>query len=264
METLMDKKLLTEEFVRKINNIAVDAGHKVMAIYEQDFDIQEKSDSSPLTEADLASHRCIVDALSSLTPEIPILSEESADIPWSQRSQWQTYWLIDPLDGTKEFIKRNGEFTINIALINEGKPVFGSVYAPVLEQLYFGGEGLGAWKQSKSGKNNIGVSSSPEEPIRVVGSRSHQSDDMKGYLEQFSSFELVPMGSSLKICLVAEGSADIYPRLGPTSEWDTAAAHAVLTAAGGSCFIYENDEELMYNTKESLLNPYFIAQGPQL
>lgn len=257
----MDTKLLNEEFVKDINDIAVDAGLKVMSIYERDFDIQEKSDSSPLTEADLASHRCIVDALSSLTPDIPILSEESADIPWSERATWDTYWLIDPLDGTKEFIKRNGEFTINIALVSNGQPVFGSVYAPVLEELYFGGEGIGAWKQTASDKKRITISESAEAPVRVVGSRSHQSDDMVEYLKRFDSYELVPMGSSLKICLVAEGKADIYPRLGPTSEWDTAAAHAVLVAAGGSCILHESGKELVYNTKESLLNPYFIAKG---
>lgn len=260
----MENKLLTEDFINKINGIALAAGRKVMSIYERDFDIKEKSDSSPLTEADLASHHCIVDSLSSLTPDLPILSEESADIPWSERSQWKAYWLIDPLDGTKEFIKRNGEFTINIALISNGEPVFGSVYAPVLDELYYGGGAIGAWKHKASEKQPISIAEVSQSPVRVVGSRSHQSDEMQEYLKKFDDYELVPMGSSLKICLVAEGKADIYPRLGPTSEWDTAAAHAVLKAAGGSCIMYDNEHELIYNSKESLLNPYFIAQGPQL
>ena len=255
---------LSDNLIRKINDVALDAGNKVISIYEKDFNVQQKSDSSPLTEADLASHQCIVDALSSIAPVIPILSEESADISWAERSAWRTYWLIDPLDGTKEFIKKNGEFTINIALIENGTPVFGSVYAPVLEELYFGGKDIGAWKQTASQKQSISVARSSNPTIRVVGSRSHQSEDIQNYLKQFSNYELVPMGSSLKICLIAEGKADIYPRLGPTSEWDTAAAHAVLKAAGGTCVLYDNNQELMYNTKDSLLNPYFIAQGPTL
>ncbi|WP_345293181.1 3'(2'),5'-bisphosphate nucleotidase CysQ [Kangiella marina] len=260
----MNLELINKDFVSKINDIAIDAGRKVMSIYERDFDIQEKSDNSPLTEADLASHHCIVESLSTITPNIPILSEESADIDWAERSQWHDYWLIDPLDGTKEFIKKNGEFTINIALISGGEPIFGVVYAPVLDELYFGGESIGAWKRAATSTTSISVSESTATPVTVVGSRSHQSEDMKTYLERFDDYELVPMGSSLKICLVAEGKADIYPRLGPTSEWDTAAAHAVLKAAGGRCILYDTERELTYNSKESLLNPYFIAQGPKL
>lgn len=260
----MNIERLSEEFINTINRIAISAGEKVMSIYEQDFDIQEKSDNSPLTQADLASHHHIVDGLSSFSLDIPILSEESADIDWSERQKWSTYWLIDPLDGTKEFIKKNGEFTINIALIVDGLPAFGVVYAPVPDELYYGGKDIGAWKKTSSETISISISSAPEFPIKVVGSRSHQSDDMLEYLKKFDNYELIPMGSSLKICLVAEGKADIYPRLGPTSEWDTAAAHAVLMAAGGSCVIHGSDKELTYNTKESLLNPYFIAQGPTL
>ncbi|WP_227593000.1 3'(2'),5'-bisphosphate nucleotidase CysQ [Kangiella spongicola] len=269
MDNWMENRLLNNDLIRDVNNIAVEAGHSVMSIYEKDFNVQEKSDHSPLTEADLASHRCIVHALQKLTPSIPILSEESADIPWTERQSWEHYWLIDPLDGTKEFIKRNGEFTVNIALVSNGIPILGVVYAPVKEILYFGGigangESLGAWKQVDHNKEPISVSSQAHKPIRVVGSRSHQSDEMQSYLSKFDDYEFIPMGSSLKICLVAEGKADIYPRFGPTSEWDTAAAHAVLKAAGGSCVTYEKNDELMYNTKESLLNPYFIVQGPQL
>lgn len=260
----MDIEHISDDFIQKINSLAIAAGHKVLSIYDRDFDIQEKPDNSPLTEADLASHHCIVDALSEYTPDIPILSEESSDISWEERRHWKAYWLIDPLDGTKEFIKRNGEFTINIALIIDGEAVLGAVYAPVIDVLYYGVKGLGAWKQTDTQLLPISVVESAESPVRVVGSRSHQSEEMQQYLKKFSSYELVPMGSSLKICLVAEGEADIYPRLGPTSEWDTAAAHAVLSAAGGSCYVYETEKELTYNTKESLLNPYFIAQGPKL
>ena len=261
---LMENERLNEQFARKINKIAEDAGQKIMAIYEKDFDIYEKSDESPLTEADLASHHHIVDNLSTLTPDIPILSEESADIDWSTRQEWDTYWLIDPLDGTKEFIKKNGEFTVNIALVENGKPVFGVVYAPVLDTLYWGIAGSGAWKSAGSHQTSIAISNNVNTPVKVVGSRSHQSDEMVTYLKRFESHELIPMGSSLKICLVAEGEADIYPRLGPTSEWDTAAAHAVLNAAGGQLVVHETQQELAYNTKESLLNPYFIAQGPTI
>ncbi|WP_223669284.1 3'(2'),5'-bisphosphate nucleotidase CysQ [Kangiella shandongensis] len=258
----MSKELLTESLIKTVNHIAIQAGHEIMAVYQKDFEVYEKSDDSPLTEADLASHQYIVKELTELTPDTPILSEESADIDWSERQQWETYWLIDPLDGTKEFIKKNGEFTVNIALISNGKPTFGVVYAPVLDTLYYGVEGAGAKKQVGDEVTSIAVSQTPSSPLRVVGSRSHQSEQMLDYLKQFDDYELVPMGSSLKICLVAEGKADIYPRLGPTSEWDTAAAHAVLSAAGGRCFLYDTDQELSYNTKESLLNPYFIAQGP--
>lgn len=259
----MLEQLLEQNFINKINKIAINAGYKIMDIYNRDFEIEQKSDQSPLTEADLASHHYICQQLSELTPDIPILSEESADISWQERSGWDKYWLIDPLDGTKEFIKKNGEFTVNIALISNQAPVLGVVYAPVLETLYYGAEGKGAFKLFHDKATAIKVSSASK-PVKVVGSRSHQSADMESYLQRFDDYQLIPMGSSLKICLVAEGEADIYPRLGPTSEWDTAAAHAVLKAAGGSCVLFDSGQELLYNTKDSLLNPYFIAQGSTL
>ncbi|NVK20933.1 MAG: 3'(2'),5'-bisphosphate nucleotidase CysQ [Kangiellaceae bacterium] len=260
----MDKILLQAEKLQQICQIAKDAGKKILEIYQKDFEIYEKKDESPLTEADLASHHHIVAQLEALTPDIPILSEESSAISWQERSSWETYWLIDPLDGTKEFIKKNGEFTVNIALIYKHNPVLGVVYAPVLDTLYFGSTDIGAKKQVANASAVKIQSAAPINPlnkIKIVGSRSHASDDMQTYLQQFSDFEMIPMGSSLKLCLVAEGAADIYPRLGPTSEWDTAAAHAVVVAAGGRCINYETNEELLYNTKESLLNPYFIVQG---
>lgn len=261
------KKILKQEFVNKINKIAIDAGKKIMAIYEKDFEIYEKTDQSPLTEADLASHHHIINELAALDTGFPVLSEEAADIDWSERQSWQTYWLIDPLDGTKEFIKKNGEFTVNIALIQNNEPVLGVVYAPAIDVLYYATTEIGSWKLEAGTLEGIKVASKVADPVRVVGSRSHQSEAMTGYLSQYPSYEMIPMGSSLKLCLVAEGKADLYPRLGPTCEWDTAAAHAVVNAAGGCCKIFNEEtnsetEDLTYNTKESLLNPYFIVKGP--
>lgn len=243
--------------LKELEQIARDAGAAIMEIYNSDdFDVQLKGDDSPLTKADLAAHRVIVDGLSQLNEQYPILSEESADISWDKRQQWQRYWLVDPLDGTKEFIKRNGEFTVNIALIENGEPVMGVVYAPVLDAMYVGDRDNGATLNDTP----IQVEQNTPETLRIVGSRSHASQETTDWLEQLGKpYEMVPMGSSLKICLVAEGKADIYPRLGPTSEWDTAAAHAVLNAAGGSITTVDG-EPLRYNQKDSFLNPYFIAR----
>ena len=243
--------------LQELQQIARDAGAAIMEIYNSDeFDVQLKGDDSPLTKADLAAHQVIVNGLAGLSEQYPVLSEESADIDWPTRQQWTTYWLVDPLDGTKEFIKRNGEFTVNIALVDNGQPVLGVVYAPVLDAMYVGQQGQGA---SLNG-NRIAVADSAPDTLRIVGSRSHASQETSDWLEQLGQpYQMVPMGSSLKICLVAEGKADIYPRLGPTSEWDTAAAHAVLNAAGGQMTTLDG-EPLHYNQKESLLNPYFIAQ----
>lgn len=244
-----------------IIDLAKQAGAAIMEIYQRDFAIYEKSDESPLTEADLASHHCIVDALKKLTPEIPVLSEESGADEHLDRMTWQTYWLIDPLDGTKEFIKKNGEFTVNIALIDQGKAVFGVVYAPALEVTYWG-DAEGAFKEDAGQVKPIKVSSIPVDGAvwRVVGSRSHQSDEFKAFVKGLPATEVVSMGSSLKLCLVAEGVADLYPRLGLTSEWDTAAAHAVVTAAGGKVLQHPELTPLLYNTRpETLLNPFFIV-----
>lgn len=254
---------ITPKLLETVNEICVAAGVAALEIYQRDFSVLEKEDKSPLTEADLASHEIIVDKLSLAFPDIPVLSEEAANISWDERKQWQQYWLIDPLDGTKEFIKQNGEFTINIALIQNNKAVLGSVYAPALNTLYSGGAGLGAFKQIE---NNQPVTIFVEKPSaqecwKVVGSRSHQSPEIQSFLADYPNHELVPMGSSLKLCLVAEGYAHLYPRLGPTSEWDTAAAQAVLEAAGGSVVIHETESPMLYNTKENILNPYFIARS---
>lgn len=251
------------QLAHQVTNIAHEAGQKILTIYEKDFAIYEKSDESPLTEADLAAHNVIVAQLQSIS-DLPILSEESADIDWATRQKWQQYWLVDPLDGTKEFIKKNGEFTVNIALISQGKPVLGVVYAPVLDETYVGVEGHGAYKLSDGEKLSISPKKHQANDIwKVVGSRSHQSDEIKAFLTNLAgNSELVAMGSSLKLCLVAEGKAHLYPRLGPTSEWDTAAAQAVVEAAGGKVLVYKDeatDSPLRYNQKESLLNPFFLV-----
>ncbi|MBR9867906.1 MAG: 3'(2'),5'-bisphosphate nucleotidase CysQ [Oceanospirillales bacterium] len=244
-----------------IIDLAKRAGAAIMAIYQQDFAVYEKQDESPLTEADLASHHCIVNGLKQLTPQIPVLSEESGADEHLDRMSWQRYWLIDPLDGTKEFIKKNDEFTVNIALIDQGKAVFGVVYAPALDVTYWG-DADGAFKESGGKVESIRVSEIPAEGAvwRVVGSRSHQTDEFKAFVKGLPDTEVVSMGSSLKLCLVAEGVADLYPRLGLTSEWDTAAAHAVVTAAGGQVLQYPELTPLLYNTRpDTLLNPFFIV-----
>ncbi|TGG95240.1 3'(2'),5'-bisphosphate nucleotidase CysQ [Natronospirillum operosum] len=267
---------MTELPVSALLNIAHQAGDAIMAVYARDFDTETKADNSPLTEADLAAHRVIVEQLQALTPDIPILSEESSDIPWAERQQWQRYWLVDPLDGTKEFIKKNGEFTVNIALIEQGEPVWGVVHAPALEVTYHGGTavgqafvGRGPWPRTASSdapnksEKPIWVAAPPagKSGWRIVGSRSHQSDEFKAFVEQYEAPEIKSMGSSLKICLVADGSADLYPRLGLTSEWDTAAAHAVLLGAGGRLVEADSGQPLRYNQKESVLNLWFIASA---
>ena len=242
--------------------IARTAGGKILEIYNSDeFAVEEKDDRSPLTAADMASHHAIVDGLKALTPDIPELSEETKSQPFEERSSWQTYWLVDPLDGTKEFIKRNGEFTVNIALIHDGVPVLGVVHVPVTGVTYKACEGLGAYKQEAGSEpRKIMVRTLTGGPVLVVGSRSHRGESLNAFLEKVGEHEMVSMGSSLKICLVAEGAADIYPRLGLTSEWDTAAAQCVVEQAGGT--VTDTDmQPWRYNTKDSLLNPFFLVFG---
>jgi len=247
--------------IEQIIKIAQQAGAAILKVYDTDFSVYEKSDQSPLTEADLAAHRVIANSLLELTPEIPILSEESATIPYSLRSAWTRYWLIDPLDGTKEFVKRNGEFTVNIALIDDMRPILGVIYVPVSKVSYYGSTGGGAFKQLPGKKPEpIKASARHNTPVRVAGSRSHAGESLKRYLENLGEHDIISMGSSLKSCLVAEGQADIYPRLGPTSEWDTAAAQAVVEAAGGR-ITDTKMQPLRYNSKDSLLNPDFFVFG---
>jgi 3'(2'), 5'-bisphosphate nucleotidase len=265
--------LLTRELLQTINNIAMEAAAKILAVYRSPgvIEVSSKADQSPLTEADLQAHRVIVDALIKLTPDIPVLSEESADVPFAVRQRWQRYWLVDPLDGTKEFISRNGEFTVNIALVSGGKPVLGVVHVPVTGISYLGlcEQQHLAWR-AEAGKEwqpiRVSVITAPEVSanvlLRVVASRRHGEEAMERFLavlkSSYADIELLNMGSSLKICLIAEGRADVYPRLAPTSEWDTAAAHAVLLAAGGD-ILQADLQRLPYNTRESLLNPAFFA-----
>lgn len=250
--------------------ISKQAGSAILAVYgRDDFNIEAKQDDSPLTAADLAAHRVIVVGLQQLTPELPVLSEESAAIGWDERRQWSRYWLVDPLDGTKEFIKRNGEFTVNIALIDHGMPVLGVVYVPVLDWCYYGAQGEGAWLEKDGNAKPVAVAplADGQPHLRVVASRTHRGDELDAWLaraqQRFPQLELVSMGSSLKICLIAEGKADIYPRLALTSEWDTAAAQAVLEAAGGMLVDVEGNE-YRYNRKQDLLNPYFFALGDRV
>ncbi|QKT04996.1 3'(2'),5'-bisphosphate nucleotidase CysQ [Ectothiorhodospiraceae bacterium 2226] len=241
--------------------LAREAGERILEVYETDFEVQIKGDDSPLTHADLAAHRTIVGGLRALTPELPVLSEESAAIPFEERARWRRYWLVDPLDGTREFVKRNGEFTVNIALIDNHEPVLGVVGVPVKNVAYYARRGGGAWRADSAGATQaIHARPLPDGPPTVAGSRSHAGRSLSAFLARLGTHELVSMGSALKSCLVAEGKADVYPRLGPTSEWDTAAAQAVVEEAGG----HVTDtamRPLRYNTKESLLNPHFFAYG---
>lgn len=239
------------------------AGAAIMRIYKRDFDVQHKGDGSPLTEADLAAHNLISEQLAELNPEWPILSEESRDIPYAERAGWQRYWLIDPLDGTKEFVNRNGEFTVNIALIENGKPVLGVVYAPVMDILYTGCADTATMQVAHELPKEIHVRQFSGENPCLVASRSHAGEALNAAIERlrdrFGDIDKLSMGSSFKLCLVAEGRADLYPRLGLTSEWDTAAAHAIVTAAGGRVTTLGGDD-LCYN-KENLLNPWFLVSN---
>ena len=244
------------------HTIAKQAGDAIMAVYARDFSIEEKEDKSPLTEADQAAHDIIVAGLNALPEGIPVLSEEDAE-GFAGADAEGRYWLVDPLDGTKEFIKRNGEFTVNIALIENGKPVLGVVVAPVLEVSYLAARGVGAFKVDAQGEHSpIRVADTPAEgnTWRVVGSRSHPSPDLAEWLEQLGRHDMVPMGSSLKLCLIAEGKADVYPRLGPTCLWDTGAAHAVVEQAGGRVETL-GGEPLSYATPSDKLNPFFVVWG---
>jgi len=246
-------------FAEAIAEIAVDAGKAILEIYGKDFEVAHKIDQSPLTQADLASHHIICDALAKLTPDIPVLSEESSDMDYDTRADWFQYWLVDPLDGTKEFINRNGEFTVNIALIRFHQPILGVVHVPVTGVTYTGLVGKWASKHAADGRmKHIEIRKPCADPIVVVGSRSHANPRLMEFLHRLGNYELVSMGSSLKFCLVAEGKADFYPRLGPTSEWDTAAAHAVVLAAGGDIVTLDG-KPLRYNKGKSLLNPEFLV-----
>ncbi len=272
-----------ENFLIQIIRAALEAGDAILEIYQTDFTVDYKQDDSPLTQADKASHAIIIQHLKD--SGIPILSEEGKALPVAERRPWQTLWIVDPLDGTKEFIKKNGEFTVNIALVTDGKPILGVVYAPDRQRLYFSMQDLGAFmiddpnhlkdiSQQLAGAEikltdlanqaqQLPLTKHKDQTYTIVGSRSHATPELTQFVdvkrEEFGQVDFIPAGSSLKICLVAEGQADIYPRLGPTMEWDTAAGHAIAQAAGARIYEYESGEPLQYN-KENLLNPWFVVE----
>lgn len=252
---------LTQSLLESVIDIAYQAGEKILSIYHQTkIDVMDKADGSPLTQADLLAHQTIVTGLKQLTPDIPVLSEESTEEEIQERHQWPILWMIDPLDGTKEFIHRTNEFTVNIALIVNHQPVLGVVYAPALGVMYFAMDGFGAYKEIQGKKEKIQArvgATGGRPPIRVVASRRHGAEALEKFLLQIPEYTLVNAGSALKICLVAEGAADIYPRLGPTSEWDTAAGHAIINNAGG--VLYDSKgRSFCYNARDVLLNGSFV------
>lgn len=259
---IYDARMNLPKLLEPVVSLAAEAGCAILEVYATDFDVQAKDDQSPLTQADMASHRIIVAGLHELTPDVPVISEESGLPDFVERSRWNPYWLVDPLDGTKEFVKKNGEFTVNIALIEDHRPVLGVVHVPVRHTTYSGCRGVGAELRANGGEPRpIGVARESATPVRVVGSRSHLGSSLDQFLQNLGDFEMHPTGSSLKFCLVAEGKADVYPRLGPTSEWDTAAAQAVVEQAGG--VVLELDgRPLSYNNKADILNPFFLVAGP--
>lgn len=253
---------------------AVDAGKAILEVYASDFTVQCKDDRTPLTLADKRSHEIIATRLAAAKAgRYPLLSEEGRNVPYEERKQWRTFWLVDPLDGTKEFIKRNGEFTVNVALVREGRPVLGVIYVPVTDLLYYAADGLGAWRLDSPAAEHrrdrsaqqLPVEDAPPRPFTVVASRSHRSPETEVYVKELQSHHgdmaIVSAGSSIKFCLVAEGRADVYPRFAPTMEWDTAAGHAIVREAGGTVVRSTDRTEMIYNKKE-LLNPWFIASRP--
>ncbi len=244
----------------KIAHLAERAAAAILDVYESDFAVEQKDDRSPLTAADLASHHLIVEGLGALTPDVPVLSEESAGISWDARSRWSRYWLVDPLDGTREFVKRNGEFTVNIALIEDHVPVLSVVQQPVGGELAAAWRGGGAWIGKPGEKAQRVKTRKRQSPLVVAGSRSHASERETELLARLGHCAKLPMGSSLKFLRIAAAQADLYIRLGPTSEWDTAAGQCVLAEAGGAVLDLRG-EPLRYNTRESLINPDFVAIG---
>ena len=240
-------------------DVAKKAGDAILEVYQTEFEVEHKGDQSPITIADTRSHRIIADALRSRYPDIPVLSEEGREVPYEVRSGWQRFWLVDPLDGTKEFVKRNDEFTVNIALIEGRTPVAGLLYVPVPGRLTVADVGKGCWEITRDGKRRALRMAQPpfRGPVRVVRSRSHSSPGLDGILSVLSSYEVLSRGSALKFCALACGEADFYPRLGPTWEWDTAAGHAIVAAAGGVLVDFAG-RPFLYN-KESLLNGPFLA-----
>lgn len=252
-----------KEYLSICSQAALDAGKEILEVYQSDFEVIEKNDASPLTLADQKAHQVIVKYLEETN--IPILSEEGKNINFSERSKWDTFWLVDPLDGTKEFIKKNGEFTVNIALIKNGTPIMGVIYVPVNDVLYYGYEdkAIKIEEFSLGNSNELSLPLDIKKPFTLVGSRSHMSKETEDYFNEMKSVhgkvEIISVGSSLKLCMVAEGKANVYPRFAPTMEWDTAAGHAIVKASGHEVYNVETKSPLTYN-KSNLLNPWFIVK----
>jgi 3'(2'), 5'-bisphosphate nucleotidase len=240
--------------------LAREAAAEILAVYQGDFAIAHKDDRSPVTAADLAAHRRIVAGLSALTPDIPVLSEESPPAAIAARREWATLWLVDPLDGTREFIKRNGEFTVNIALVEAGVATFGVIQQPVGGGLWHGAPGHGAFRREQGGDVAIRARVPAASPLRIAASRSHRDARTQALLDALPGSEVLGCGSSLKFCRLAQGDIDLYPRFGPTSEWDTAAGQAILEAAGGAV-LDPRGRPLRYNQRATLLNGDFVALG---
>ena len=255
--SLIDNK---PNIIEEIIKVSQDAGKAILDIYNKsDSDFEVKEDKSPLTKADISSHNIIINSLKNLTPSIPIISEEGCGIPLKERSDWKEYWLIDPLDGTKEFLKRNGEFTVNIALIRKNEPVLGVINIPAMEKIFWADRDNGSHSINADGKLiKMNVEKDMEGPIKIAASRSHYNNKLDSILAELKDYELINVGSSIKFCLVASGEADIYIRIGPTSEWDTAAGEAIVKFAGGRV-ISTLGKQISYNKKESFLNPDFIV-----
>ena len=246
-------KILNKKLISSTVAIAKEAGRTISEIYNSNFAYQLKKDLSPITKADKLSHNIITEKLKLLTPKIPVLSEENCDIPYKVRSKWAQYWLVDPLDGTKEFINRNGEFTVNIALINKNTPIFGVIYIPVTNETYWGSKVNGSFYLNENNNvEQIRVSENYQNPIRLVASRSHPSKILASLLKKIVGYEIIEIGSSIKFCLIASGQADCYPRFGPTSEWDTAAGEAIVSSAGGHV-VAASGNSMKYNVKEEYL-----------
>ena len=250
---------IKSELIEQLIEISKEAGKAILEVYNTNFDYQIKEDLSPLTKADTLSNQIICERIKALTPEIPILSEENSNIPFDVRTLWKQYWLIDPLDGTKEFIKRNGEFTVNIALIENNAPIIGIIHVPVSNETYWGSSINGSFYiKENNQKERLCVEKDNRSLVRIVASRSHPSKMLDSFLEVTGDYKIITKGSSLKFCLIANAKADIYPRFGPTSEWDTAAGQAIVQFAGGSLITIDG-KPLEYNLTESYLNPYFIV-----
>lgn len=253
--------MLEQIEINDIVTIARKAGDAIMEIYAKDFSVEFKDDKTPLTEADMRSNEIIVDGLNRLSIQLPILSEEGKEVPYDMRKEWEYFWMVDPLDGTKEFIKKNGDFTVNIALIYQNTPILGVVYAPALDEMYWAKQGAGAFKNNEC--LPLWVNETPDKILTVVASKSHLSEETEHFIEMLKAttekLTFVSKGSSLKLCMVAEGSADIYPRLAPTMEWDTAAADAIVREAKKMTYDNQQKVPLLYN-KENLLNPWFVVR----